>query len=103
MFSGIQEILLIVLIVLAIFLIPRMTKPRPAPEPIKFRRPDRSFSRPLRLAIVLTILWPMACLLYFQPWRQEALVPFAAVGIGPVVVGWCLRWVLSGIQQRGGK
>ena len=99
MFSGIQEILLIVLIVLAIFLIPRMIKPRPSPEPMRTRRPLPSLSWTLRLAIVLSILWPIGCALYFKPW-QQALVPFAAVGICPVVVAWSLNWVMAGMKKK---
>lgn len=99
MFSGIQEILLIVLLVLGIFLVPRMIKPRPAPQKVVLRRPALKFSWPLRLAIVMTILWPLACAVYFKPWHQ-ALVPFAVIGIGPVVVGWSACWVLSGMKKR---
>jgi len=99
MFSGIQEILLIVLIVLAIFLIPRMTKSKPSPEPLRLRRSLPPLSGPLRLAIVISILWPIGCALYFKPWR-EALIPFAVVGIGPVVVAWSLNWVVAGMRRK---
>ena len=99
MFSGIQEILLIVLIVLAIFLIPRMIKTRPSSEPLRVRRPVAPLSRTLRLAIVLSILWPIGCALYFKPW-QDSLVPFVTIGIGPVVVAWSLSWVMAGMKKK---
>ena len=99
MFSGIQEILLIVLIVSGIFLVPRMIKPRPVPRPVVLRRPAATFSWALRLAIVVSILWPAACALYFKPW-QHALMPFAVIGIAPVVVGWSLKWVAAGLKNR---
>ena len=99
MFSGIQEILLIILIVLAIFLIPRMIKPRPSPQPVRMRRPALPLSWTLRLAIVVSLLWPLGCALYFKPW-QQALVPFATIGIGPVVVAWSLNWVVAGMKKR---
>jgi len=99
MFSGIQEILLIVLIVLAIFLIPRMMKPRPSPAPMRVRRSALPLSWTLRLAIVLSLLWPMGCALYFKPW-QNALIPFAAIGIGPVAVLWSLNWVMVGMKKK---
>ena len=99
MFSGIQEILLIVLIVLAIFLIPRMIKPRPSPEPVRVGRPGLPFTWTLRLAIVLSVLWPLGCALYFKPWQQSAIL-FAAVGIGPVVVAWSLNWVMAGMKKK---
>ena len=99
MFSGIQEILLILIIVTAIFLLPRMIKPRQTPQPVMLRRPAFRLSWPLRAAIVLSVIWPAACALYFKPW-QQAIVPFAAIGIGPVVVGWSLNWIVSGMRNR---
>jgi hypothetical protein len=99
MFSGIQEILVIVLIFLGIFLVPRMVKPRPAPQKVVLHRLALSLSWPLRLALVLSILWPLACALYFRPWQQDA-IRFTTLGIGPVVVGWSLRWILAGMKNK---
>ena len=98
MFSGIQEILIIVLIVLGLFLVPRMMPPRPAVQRPLVRWPGLRISWPLRLAMVLSILWPVAWALYLRPWRQEAL-PFALIGIGPVAIGWSLKWVIDGIKK----
>ena len=98
MFSGIQEILLIVLIVSGIFLVPRMMKPRPAPQKIVLRRHALKVSWKLRLAIVMSILWPLACAVYFKPW-QQTLIPYAVVGIGPVFVGWSVNWVVAGMRK----
>ena len=99
MFSGIQEILLIALIVSGIFLVPRMMKPRPPPQKIVLRHPALTVSWKLRLAIVMSILWPLACAVYFKPW-QQALIPYAVVGIGPVVVGWSFNWVVVGMRKK---
>ncbi len=99
MFSGIQEILLIVLIVLGIFLVPRMLKPLPAPQKVVLHRPAMKFSWTLRLAIVISILWPLACAVYFRPWQQAKILS-AVIGIGPVVVGWSVYWVVAGIKKR---
>ena len=99
MFSGIQEILVIVLVISGIFLIPRMMNPRPAPQKVVLRRPSLTLSWALRLSIIVSILWPLACALYFKPWQQN-FIPFATVGIGPVVVGWSLKWVLAGMKNK---
>ena len=99
MFSGIQEILLILLIVLGIFLVPRMMKPRPTPPKVVLRRPVLKFSWTLRLAIVMSVLWPLACAAYFKPW-QQAVIPFTVIGIGPVLVGWSVHWVLAGMKNK---
>ena len=99
MFSGIQEILLILLIISGIFLVPRMMNPRPAPQKVVLRPPALKFSWTLRLALILSFLWPVACALYFKPWQQN-MIPFVTLGIGPVVVGWSLKWVLAGMKNK---
>jgi hypothetical protein len=99
MFSGIQEILLIMLIILGIIIIPRMMKPRPDPPKIVFQRSSLRLSWTLRLAIVLSILWPAAWAFYFRPWKQD-LSSFVALGLGPVVIGWSLKWVLAGMKNK---
>jgi hypothetical protein len=99
MFSGMQEILVIVLIFLGIFLLPRMVRPRPASRKVVLVRPALTLSWPLRLALVLSILWPVACALYFRPWQQNA-IRFTTLGIGPVAVGWSLKWILAGMKNK---
>jgi hypothetical protein len=99
MFSGIQEILLIIIVVLGIFFVPRMMKPRPVPQKVVLRRPATRFSWTLRLAIVMSVFWPLACAVYFKPWQQNG-IPFTVIGIGPVVVGWSVSWVLAGMRNK---
>ncbi len=100
MFSGIQEILLIALIILGIFLVPRIMKPNPPPAPRTIHRPRfLTLSWASRLAIVLSVLWPATWALYLKPWQQDRYV-FVALGIGPVVLGWSLKWVLAGIKNK---
>jgi uncharacterized protein YacL len=99
MFSGMQELLLIVLIVLGIFLVPRMIKPMPAPRKAMLRRPVVRLTRAVRLAIISSVLWPAACALYLKPWQQSGIL-FVTLGIGPVALGWSLRWVLAGLKNK---
>jgi hypothetical protein len=99
MFSGVQEVLLIVLIVSGLFLLPRLMKPRPAPPSTNLRRPAVRVTWPLRLAIVLSILWPTAWAFHLKPW-QDTLIPFAVIGMGPVIVGWALSWVVAGMRNK---
>ncbi|MCB2149206.1 MAG: hypothetical protein KQI81_22185 [Deltaproteobacteria bacterium] len=99
MFSGIQEILLIVLIISGLFLVPRMMNPKASPPQVVLRRPALKFSWTLRLALIVSILWPVACALFFKPWQQD-VIPFTTVGIGPVVVGWSIKWVLAGMNNK---
>lgn len=101
MFSGFQEILLIGLIIVGILVLPRMIKPQQAPPQIASYRPTSRLTWTFRLAIVLSILWPAGWTLYFKPWHQQSsVVPLILVGIGPVVVGWCIKWVLAGMKNK---
>jgi len=98
MFSGIQEVLLIVLIVLGIFLIPRMMSPKPQARKPIVRRPARRLSWKMRLSLVLSVLWPLSCAVYFKPWNQD-IVRFAIIGLGPVVLGWSVSWIKEGMKK----
>lgn len=99
MFSGIQEILLIALIVAAIFLIPRMTAPRRRPPRQISPHRTSSPSPALRLSIVLSIVWLAGWTLYLKPWQQDP-ARFAILGIGPVFAGWSLKWILAGKKKK---
>jgi hypothetical protein len=100
MFSGFQEILLIGLIIMGILILPRMVKPQPPPPKTSVCRAAPRLTWTFRLAFVLTILWPACWALYFAPWRAPHRVSFAVIGIGPVVVGWCLKWILAGMKNK---
>ena len=98
--SGLSEILLILVIVIVLFFLPRMVS-RPAPV---VRKPPR---QPLmkkitgrwRLAILVSVVWLAATVLWFQPWSGEQ-TQFVVIGAAPVVVGWGLVWVMAGFRKR---
>lgn len=100
MFSGVQEIILIGLIIAGIIILPRMIKPQSPSPKIAPARPGSRLSGMLRLAIVVSILWPVSWALYLKPWQQPVPIVFVVVGIGPVVVGWCARWILAGMKSK---
>jgi hypothetical protein len=99
--SGFQEILLIVIILLAIFFIPRMTARNAARPPMRpaVRRPPRQLGSRWRLAILASAIWLCGALLYFRPWEGE-WVRFGAIGALPVGVAWGLYWVFAGSPPR---
>ena len=102
MFSGLQEILLIGLIIAGIIIVPRVLKPQSQSSPAPRRSAkDLKLTWPLRLAIVLSLLWPLCWVLYFKPWQQTAIVSFVAVGIVPVAIFWCTKWVVGGVKVKG--
>ncbi len=93
--------LLIGLIIVGILILPRILKPQPQPSPT-LRRANKKpkLAWTLRLAIVLTVLWPLCWALYFRPWQQTGLISFVAVGIVPVTIFWCVKWILAGMQLK---
>ena len=94
--SGVNEILIIAALVLGIFFVPRMM---PAKRPAQIARKTIPLSGKMRLAIAVSIVYPLAVAAYFQPWKHE-LVKFLYVGIGPVVLYWLMKWVFAGIRDR---
>lgn len=94
MFSGIQEILVIGLIIVVILLAPRMlsrgqdSADRSSPAD----RTRRKLSRPMRLAVVLSVVWLAATAATFQPWTSDPS-PFLLVGISPVAILWGILWI----------
>ena len=94
MFSGIQEILVIVLIIVVIMLVPRLL-PRGRHHNVDSAPDARSWlemPRSIRLAVVLSVLWPAAAAAYFQPWKSD-LSLFLVAGICPLVLLWGVIWM----------
>lgn len=90
-----QEILLIILIVLALFYLPRLVSRRDGKGA---ENVDAGLSGPLRLAIAASGAWPLLSALYFEPWDKDPL-PFLYFGVGPVTAAWLCAWVLRGYKK----
>ena len=96
--SGLQEILVVVVIVLAVVLIPRMRggqralqrSPRPA-----FRMTGR-----MRLGIAASVVYPALVAAAMKPWKSDP-VRFVYFGIGPVALAWLFYWVVVGFKKKG--
>jgi len=93
---GIQEIFILVIIVLAILLVPRMMGRREESVPVK---PAVSLSGAMRLAIAASLFWPAIMAAVFKPWRQDP-VAFFYVGLGPVALAWIIFWVSVGFRRN---
>ena len=93
---GIQEILILVIIVLAIMLVPRMMGRRQEAVPAK---PAVPMSGKMRLAIAASLFWPAMMAAVFKPWRQN-LVIFCYFGLGPVALAWIVFWVRLGFRRK---
>ena len=94
--SGLQEILVVAVIVICIFFIPRMMPGRLETDS---RSTGIRLSKKMRLAIAASLVYPVAAAAVFRPWQVDP-VPFAYLGIGPVALGWLLYWVFSGHRRR---
>ncbi len=90
------EILVIVAIAAAIFMLPRMTGRRPEKG-----SPASSFSRIggwVRLAIMGSVVWPAGAAFFLKPWNGDWSL-FLYAGMGPVIIFWGIYWVLSGFKK----
>jgi len=100
MFSGIQEILVLVAIILGIVFLPRILN-RGQEKKSAASKPAVVLSGKMRLAIAASVLWPAAMAASIQPWKED-LFPFLYIGLGPVAVIWIIYWVFTGFRRNKG-
>ena len=100
MFTGIQEILILVVIILGILFLPRILNRGQEKEP-GGSGPPFVLSGKLRLAIAASILWPAVIAAFIQPWKNN-LIPFLYLGLGPVALVWIIFWVFTGFSKDRG-
>ena len=96
--SGLQEILIVVLIVLGIILLPRITG-RPAAPTLAGNAKRLRINSLMRMALAISGLWLIGAIIYHRAW-EEITMPFYLFGMGPVLLGWTVYWVWSGINQK---
>ncbi len=102
MFSGLQELLVIGLIIGCLFLLPRMMQRgrREAASASDDALRRLRLSRPLRLAVVLSAIWLLVAIAIWQPWNGYDS-RFLYLGILPVAAAWGLIWIAGGQRKRG--
>ena len=98
MFSGIQEILLLVIIILGILFLPRILN-RGQESRQAALRPDIVISGKMRLAVAASVIWPAVMAAFLQPWKQD-LSRYLYLGVGPVALIWIIYWVLTGFRKK---
>lgn len=99
MFSGIQEILVLVAIILGILFLPRILNRGQGQKKPVAPKPAAVLSGKMRLAIAASILWPAVVAAFMQPWKEDS-VPFLYIGLGPAVVFWIVYWVFTGFRRK---
>jgi hypothetical protein len=100
MFSGIQEILVLVAIILGILFLPRILNRGQEKRPA-VPRPVIVISGKMRLAIAASFLWPAVMAAFMQPWEKD-LSRYLYLGVGPVALVWVFYWVLTGFRRNKG-
>ena len=91
-----QEVLVVIVIGLAIFFLPRFLGKRPAAVRVVYRRP--ALTGWMRLAIVVTIFWLAGAAFVLKPW-QDGPLPFLPVGLGPAAAIWGGLWIWQGYKR----
>jgi hypothetical protein len=98
MFSGIQEILVLVIIVLGILFLPRIFN-RSRTAPLGEAKPSVILSGRMRLGIAASFLWPAVIAAFMQPWEKDPFL-YLYLGVGPVALIWIIYWVYIGFRQK---
>ncbi|MDF7822577.1 hypothetical protein P4B35_01020 [Pontiellaceae bacterium B12227] len=99
MFTGIKEILIIVIVLLGLFLVPRLMKRRSTPKTKQqvAANEHRPKTGMLRLALFVSVLWIMLAVILLKPFDGD-WIPFLVGGILPVGLFWGGRWVAQGFK-----
>ena len=98
MFSGIQEILVLVIIILGILFLPRILSRGSEKHEVK-AKPSMVIGGRMRLAIAASVIWPALIAALMQPWKKD-LILYLYLGLGPVAIIWIVYWVITGFKRR---
>lgn len=94
MFSGLWEFAVLIGIVSALFLLPRLLK-RNSSSGKRIRQP---FPLKMRLALVLTAIWvALSMFLTRHVWEARFLTPYLALGVP--LLGWGTYWIYLGLRE----
>ncbi len=93
-----MEILLIVLIIIGIFILPKLLRKQTESE---LQRPVRvvRLTGWRRLAIAASLLWLALIAVYLKPWNGH-WPAYTFLAGGPVVLAWGIFWVFSGFRKE---
>jgi hypothetical protein len=95
-----QEILVMIVVALALFALPRILGKRPESEPMPIRAVRRrpALTGRMRLAILLTLFWILGAAALLEPWQSD-IFPFLYVGLAPPAALWGATWVWFGYRK----
>lgn len=90
-----QEILLLIVIALALFYIPRLRNRRTVTREVA-KMP--ALTGWMRLAILITLLWIAGLATFIEPWNKNLLL-YLYTGIAPTIIFWGAVWVFFGYKK----
>jgi hypothetical protein len=93
-----QEILVMIVVALALFALPRILGKRPESEPVRAVRRRPALTGRMRLAILLTIFWILGAAAVLEPWQGD-VQPFLFIGLAPAAALWGATWVWFGYRK----
>jgi len=96
--AGIQEILTLILLIACIIFLPRLFGGNKSSAKRKAKR--LSPSGRLRLAIVLSVIFPLVMAVPLPPWYPENQSMFLLGGLLPVVLYWAGVWIFQGFRKK---
>ncbi len=96
--SGLQEILVLVVVVIVLFLLPRMVS-RPAQQTPRPPVQIKQIPGKWRLAVFISLVWLVVAALWLKPWQQSPVL-FAGLGALPVLIFWGAVWVVTGFLRK---
>ncbi len=102
MFTGTQEVFVLIIIAVLLFVLPKLVsrnQSRKSTE-LSFSASISRLSGRMRLAIIASILWPLSVAAYLKPWDSGGMDASLYIGIGPVILGWSIRWIVDGFRKR---
>ncbi|MDT8273258.1 MAG: hypothetical protein RRA35_08695 [Desulfomonilia bacterium] len=99
--SGIQEITLIAVLILAILYLPRLVSGKRAvsSKASSLLFSLRRLSGSVRLALVGSFLWIFIAAVLIKPWNEQ-LMMVLYLGIAPVIIAWSIWWVILGFRRK---
>lgn len=98
--TGLQEILVLLIVIAVIVYLPKI---RGTPRENNDRQAISiiTVTGQMRVAIVISILWPILTAFFLKPWEKPMM--FLYVGVVPIGIAWSIRWVVNGFRDRADK
>ncbi len=96
--TGVNEILVLILLIVAILILPRMFRSGSVKNETHVKKRFRL--TPLaRAGIVLSLVYPVFFALSLKPWEDGQMISFFSIGILPVILAWSIVWIITGRKQ----